>query len=217
MEKIKISEVFKREYLTCGKTYDNFIFLNCKKEVLDYIEKSLSKSSETVKSCVLTLKRQEEEFIEETLNLFPSEMHKKLIARDYICSKIMLELIKDDNEREAEADILGVGIADILNAKDENIKDFHAFSPIPSDITRFAKEDCKFELNIFLDNTQNIYLQQAINNFISSREPFSVKLFATQERLSTYCDQLGNFIQSPHDYINMNVNKFTENVDLEKN
>ena len=75
----------------------------------------------------------------------------------------------------------------------------------------------KFELNIFLDNTQNIYLQQAINNFISSREPFSVKLFATQERLSTYCDQLGNFIQSPHDYMNMNVNKFIENVDLEKN
>ena len=38
-------------------------------------------------------------------------------------------------------------------------------------------------------------LQQAINNLIYSREPYSIKLFTNNEKLSSYCTQNGEFAE----------------------
>jgi len=83
----------------------------------------------------------------------------------------------------------------------------HAFAN-SYDITTYARKN-KFELNIFIEEADK-YLQQAINNFISAREPYSVKLFLKNDKLSTYYDPIGSIIQSPHDYMLRDLSKYSE-------
>ena len=86
---------------------------------------------------------------------------------------------------------------------------------MPYNITSRAKSIGDIELNIFVYGVFDKYTQQAINNFISSREPYSIKMFLIDKMSSMY-DQLGNFIQSPHDYMTRDVGKYIELVDSDE-
>ena len=93
----------------------------------------------------------------------------------------------------------------------EKIKQNYAKGYMPYDVARKSRKlGQKIELNIFLFHMDNIVLQQAINNFVSSREPYSVKIFTNKEKLSTYYDTNGNIIEWPHDYMRRNMNDFIE-------
>ena len=61
-----------------------------------------------------------------------------------------------------------------------------------------------------LKDTKNKYIQQAVNVFIASREPYSVKIFTNNDRLVTYYDLNGNLIESPHDFMRRAVDMFAE-------
>ena len=91
----------------------------------------------------------------------------------------------------------------------EKVKKYHSVAPMPFDITNFSREIQKIELNFILNNTQNVYIQEAINNFISSREPYSVKIFSSHS-LPSYRDQTKNLIECPHDYMSRNISDFIE-------
>ena len=67
-----------------------------------------------------------------------------------------------------------------------------------------------------LEDVNNQYLQQAINLFLSAREPYSVKVFTNSERLATYYDLNGNIIQCPHDFMTRDVRPFVEQSINEK-
>ena len=73
-----------------------------------------------------------------------------------------------------------------------------------------AKELGKIELSFILEDAENKYFQQAVNLFISSREPYSVKIFTNNDRLVTYYDLNGNIIECPHDFMRRDVSEFIE-------
>ena len=206
---IKINNTFISSYLTPGISRDNFIFENCPIEFLERAKVLLSSQGQQTKSCVIELTKSNETTISKALDLFESDFHKKLIARDYICSMILKELLIQTNTNPEAISGLTNGLDAISNQDKEGIINFHSVSPMPHEITKFYREICPFELNFILDDTKNIYVQQAINNFISAREPFSVKIFSTKT-LPTYLDQNKTAIENPHDYMKRNVQDFIE-------
>ena len=210
MSQLQINETFKEDYLTCGRTRDNFIFENCPIEFMENAKDLLSKSCDEVKSCVVTIDRAMENGFLKTLNKCSNDLQEKSVARDLVASLIIRELLKGEKTEEFPEEELDKGIDALLCGNFGEVKEYHFKSPFPYDVARLMKKVGKIELNIFLENTQNVQLQQAVNIFISSREPYSVKIFTNNERLPSYYDQTGNLIQSPHDYMTRNVREFIE-------
>ena len=211
-ENFIINEHFKNTYLTCGRTHDNFIFENCPKEILSLAKNSLSQNSNNVKSCCITINRDIEQAVEKTLEKFENILQKKIICKDFIIGLFALELLKNldedlSNQPFSKEEIIE-GINAILNGCCEDVKNFCTNAPLPYDIKKLISSIGKIELNIFLNDTKNVYLQNAINNFISSREPYSIKLFTTNQKLPSYLDQNGNYIECPHDFMTRNIQNF---------
>lgn len=211
-----INEFFVEQYLTTGKTYDNFMFENCPDEFLSLAKIKLSESCEGVRSCVVCLDRKQEIRVEGTLNQVEQELQKKVLARDFITALIFKELLNYLEQEKESIEFIEVQVNAFLNSDCEAVKHMHASSFMPHDVKRMAKELGKIELNFILDDTKNIYLQQAINLFISSREPYSVKIFTNNEKLATYYDLNGNIIECPHDFMRRDVGQFIEEWGCER-
>jgi len=212
-----INEYFKNEYLTAGNTYDNFIFEQCPDELLCIARESLSKSNDKVKSCVVSVGRGLEEKVEKIFDNCKEEFQKKILARDFVSAIILFELLKHKSSEKDAKSFVECQIDSFLNGNFEKVKELHSSTFMPSDISRFARNLGKIELSFVLDSTQNVYLQQAINDYIYSREPFSVKIFTNNDRLPSYCNLNGDFIECPHDYLRKNVNNLlTQKSNLEK-
>lgn len=208
-----INEYFKDAYLTCGKTRDNFMFAECPIEFIEAINDYLTESSADVKSCVIKITRKQEEKIEKTLSQFEHDIQKNFIARDYICSLIMLEILKGVSSEREEVRFLRQGIKAILHNDYLKVREFNINSPRPKSITNAVKRFGKIELNVILIDTKNTFLQRAINNFLSSREPYSIKIFTTNRYLPSYHDELGTLIECPHDYMRCNIKDYVQIVD----
>ena len=206
---IKINDTFTSSYLTPGMTRDNFIFENCPIEFLEQAKVLLSRQDQQTISCVINLNKHTNKIIGTALELFDSDYHKKLVARDYVCSLIMKNLLTQTLPNKEVIDGLNVGLEAVENADKNAIMGYHSVAPMPYEITNFYRDIGPFELNFILEESQNVYVQQALNNFISSREPYSVKVFANGT-LSTYLDQNKTPIENPHDYMKRNVQDFIE-------
>ena len=207
---MKINEYFESEYLTAGRTYDNFIFENCPKEFLAVAKEKLSVKDNGVKPCNVYLNREMEECFEKMLENEENDLRKKIKARDFICALITKEVLEGEDARGLLYFVATDEIEAILNGDYLKYLETRSFSLIPSDIRDFQKEIGKIELNFFLEDTKNPMLQRAINIFIASREPYSIKVFTNNERLPSYSEQNGNFIECPHDYMRRDVNCFIE-------
>lgn len=205
---MKINEYFKKQYLTVGNTYDNYIFRNCPNDFLISAEEFLSKSTNGVKPCNIKIGRVEQEKIERVLLNCEYFWQETTIASYYITTLIMAELFKGIDEKQ----YLSLQ-SQLQNFKENDFKqimqNYLGDCFMPFDVAEQSKKlGRKIELNIFLFNMDDLALQQAINTFVSCREPYSVKIFTNNERLTTYYDERGDLIQSPHDYINIDVKKF---------
>lgn len=205
-----LNEYFQQEYLTCGMARDNFIFENCPLELVEIAQTLLNKPAFDVKPCNILITLEDEKQVEKTLSKCLNEYQKNAVTRDYITALIMIEALKGEGERSEEIANLQEGISAILNGDFEKAKRFHLNCPMPNEIGLAMRDVGKIELNVFLVGTQNVYLQRAINNFISCREPYSIKIFSTNEKLPSYRDQAGNMIENPHDYMTRNVNNYIE-------
>lgn len=214
MKKLIIDDYFIKEYLTCGCTKDNFIFENCPIDILDEAKIRLAEDCNGVQSCCVEFGTDEVDCIKEILGQFDSDYAKKLIGRDFVCCKIMQSLSNIDTDKE-EYDCMTTILNSFLTKDIDIIRRFHSDCPMPYNITSRAKSIGDIELNIFVYGVFDKYTQQAINNFISSREPYSIKMFLIDKMSSIY-DQLGNFIQSPHDYMTRDVGKYIELVDSDE-
>lgn len=204
---MKIDDFFVNEYLTPGNTYDNFIFENCPEWFLKVAKEKLSNGDNNIKSCCVAITKETEQAFEQILSSCKEEFHKKVLARDLIVAYIMKELLSDKKQENSYAFVCKQ-IDAFMNNDFEAVKSMHIDSFMPYDVKKFCKDFTKIELNIFLFDMSNKYLQQAINCFISAREPYSVKMFITAERLSTYYDIDGNIIECPHDFMRRDINKF---------
>lgn len=206
MNNIAIEENFKNYYLTCGQTYDNFIFEQCPIEFMDVAQMLLSKSENNVKPCNIKICRKQQSELENVFLNCGNDYQKNALARYYITILIMVEFFKDIDNKVFKS--LKEQIECFINNDFEKIKQNYIVGYMPYDVARISKKaGQKIELNIFLIDIDNKDLQQAINNFISSREPYSIKLF-TNNQLTTHYDQNGNLIQCPHDYMTRNISKF---------
>lgn len=204
-----VNEYFKNAYLTCGNTYDNFIFEDCSLKFIDFAYDYLKHNSNDVISCCIKLNKKIESMLECSLFKCKNEMQKKIVARSYFTTVFLYEVLqKASISTTFDLEMLKKGISDILSGDFEKVKEFclHG-APIPYDIKRIINKNIKIELNVFLIDINNVYLQRTINNYISSREPYSVKVFSNK-KLVSYVDELGNFIENPHDYMSVDVNKF---------
>lgn len=212
---MKISEYFESEYLTAGRTYDNFVFENCPKEFLTVAKEKLSAKQNGVKPCNVIITRELEEKFEKAIENEINSLRRKIIARDFICALIAKEALTFERGYEFLLQEALNDINAIVNDNYEEYKKARLYSIIPSHIKEFQINNGKLELNFFLEGTKNLELQRAINIFVASREPFSVKIFTDNQRLPSYYEQNENFIESPHDYMRIDVNKFIE-IDEEK-
>ena len=216
MKKFDIDKNFFYEYLINGVNHtDNIMFLGCPTEFLDVAKDELTKNIalKSIKPCCVKIDRLMEEKLEYHLDHCATDFQKQLIARDFVCTLIKKEILKHYKNKLSEKHIINNAIRDYMDDEFYRVKDFHQFAPMPSDITRDSKKLDRIELNLFLDGTQNKFVQQAVNNFISSREPYSIKLFTNNSQLSTHYDQLGHLVQSPHDYRNVDVNKYIKMIE----
>ena len=202
----QLQEYFVNEYLTCGQARYNCIFENCPVDFLEKAEELLRQSSGNVKACIIKLSNQDEKQIEKTLSLCKNDYERGLLARDFVSSLVMKEILKDVESGEDKIKILQNIISCILQGEYEKAKSNHSASPMPADIGMTLRRLCKAELCFFLEDTQNVFIQRAINNFVATRETnYKVKIFTTNNKLSTYLDQGGTKIENPHDYISPNV------------
>lgn len=203
---IKIAETFRQRFLIAGNTYDNFLFEDCSYEFIEEAEKSLKQSKGEVKSCNIKIDKEIEKRLAVIFSKCETSLQESFFARDYINSLLMYQILDDNNEKQT---ILKEAVSTIENGDFERAKQYHAKTPLIYDIDVASKiKNRKLELNIFLIDTQNIAIQQAINNLLSARLPFSIKIFTTNTTLPCYYDQAGNLVQFPHDYMVVKVNNF---------
>ena len=200
MENFELTEYFEYNYLTPGHTRDNFVFYGCPKEVIEEAEKSLVIETEDIKPCLIKITRDTENALESVFDKCKNDMQKKIIARSFFVSLFLRELGEDNLN-----DVISALSSGDYNRVAEVVSDF----PLPYDIAqKIRKIDKKIELNILLIGTENVLIQQAINNYLSSREPYSIKLFTTGKTFPTNYDQCGNLVQWPHDYLSVNVDGY---------
>ena len=136
---MNIDKFFVNEYLTVGKTYDNFIFENCPENFLLLAKAHLSKSSDNVKSCCITLTKNIEDKVVATLNNCEQDFQQKILARDYITALIVKEVLKYDNSKAEELTQLSRHIQAFLDNDFEKAKEYHLDSYMPFDVRRLMK------------------------------------------------------------------------------
>lgn len=213
---MRVDEYFERQYLIAGNTYDNFIFENCPEEFLGYAKKTLSKKGKDVSPCVVSIDRTQEELLEKTLCSFQEDFQRQVLARDFVTASVVDKLLQyTDRELELK-DFVESQIQAFMQGDSDKVRGMHGESLTPYDVRRLARRVGKIEVDFILNGTENKFLQQAINLFISSREPYSVKIFTNSKSLPTYYDTSGNLIECPHDYMRRNVNEFVSSVSAEK-
>ena len=206
---MKINEQFKQQYLIPGNTQDNWIFEECPAEFMQIARESLSHSGEHIKACNVVFTKIEEYVLNQLLPNFSQEFHKRILARDYVTALIMKEVLKGCPNKQYEYDFVCEHLHAFENKDIELIKQHHVKCFMPHHVAEFSKNEQKIELNFFLHDADNKYLQQAINLFVTGREPYSVKMFASG-KLKTFYDQMGNLMENPHDFMSRNVNNFIE-------
>ena len=186
------------------------MFEQCSNEFLKAAELRLAKSGNDVKSCVVCIDRIKESSAEQILDYCKDEFQKKLLARDFVMALIFKELLKHKTKEQESVEFVDAQLDAFSRGDFEAVKQMHSSSFMPHDVKQMSKEIGKIELSFILKDTKNKYIQQAVNVFIASREPYSVKIFTNNDRLVTYYDLNGNLIESPHDFMRRAVDMFAE-------
>lgn len=186
--------------LTAGKTKDNYIFTKCDLDFLRQAKYYLTKIKSNVKSCVVQLDKYDVLTVNNLFLKCKDEIQKKVVAREYILQKVIMSELNGENLYKDEYNRLKQLQNKLKSGNLNAIFSNYNFS----DVQTLQDTIGKIEINFFLVNFNNIYLQQAVNNFISSRTNYSVKIFSNN-LLASYYDQAGNVIETPHDYLTLNI------------
>lgn len=213
--RMKINKSFIDNYLLTSGAVDNYLFENCEinfiKEICDILKSGKSEK----RQCIVRVTKDEEHMVLKLLSQCSNQMERTILVRDFVNSKIMLEVYRGVNKEEFERcskHLSAFYNADMWCAK-ENHKDGVVF---PYDIINFVKNEHKFDLNVVFEDIESFEIQRAFNNYMSARLPLSVKFFHTS-KMASYADETLNLIQSPHDFISVNPNNFIEKINNSEN
>ncbi len=211
---VNLNEFFIKEYLSCGKSYDNYILLSCNKELLKFAMSNLKKTQDESCKCIsICFTREEEEKLEKVFALCAEDYQRQILANSYFNAKFLLQILSEYNitYRGCSKELLERQINDYLSG--DYTKAVNAYKNMPTafDVSQLVKKVSHFELNVFCIDINNKHVQMSINDYISSRLPYSIKLFTNSKSLATYYSSNGQFMQSPHDYLNIDISKFILN------
>ena len=209
MEIEDLNPYFISYFLTCSQTYDNFVFTNCPIDLLRIAKEQLSIDNNDCNSCIVNISRNDEILLDNLFCKCTSSYQQKILARDYIDLLIMRELIKKTNDT-SDLKQIELHINALMNGDLASAIEYHIEVPLPHDITNYIKENKKTEIDFFLHNTTNKIIQGAVNNFLSMRTPYPIKIFTNNERLPSYYDEACTPIECPHDYMTRNVYDFID-------
>ena len=195
---MKLNSYFINEYLTAGMTRDNFVFAEYNNEFLMLAYNSLSKKANDVKPCCVQLCYLDEQVIAKLFLQCKNELQKQLVAREYILQKVILSELENEPEHKRNYQKLNKLHSNLRAGDISALFSGYEFNNVQDLMEAIGR----IELNFFLYDIKDTYLQQAINSYIASRTPYSVKIFSTN-KLCTYYDLSGNFIECPHDYMTL--------------
>lgn len=209
---MKVNQYIQDTYLTCGNAQGNYVFYNLPKEFINFAKDSLSRDGDDVCSCRISIDREMEEKLESTLVRFEDEFHKGVMARSLFNGMLMKELLRayDVEYKHYSNEILDEGIAALLSGDEKGAKTFYFLSPFPEEFGKLVRTCGKVELNLFLEDTKNVYLQRAINNYLNNSSLFPIKVFTTNKEFPTYVSENGQLIQSTHDFMERDLTKYID-------
>lgn len=211
---VKLNEFFIKEYLSCGKTYDNYILLDCNKELIKFAITNLYGTQDENCRCInICFTREEEERLEKVFILCAEDYQRQILANSYFNAKFLLHMLKEYNitYRGFSKEFLEGKINEYLSGDYTKVVNAYKNMPTAFDVSQLVKKISHFELNVFCVDINNKHVQMSINDYISSRLSYSIKLFTNSKCLATNYSSNGQFMQSPHDYLNIDVSKFILN------
>ena len=207
-----MQNIFKNNYLTTGNLTGNFVFRNCPKAKIEEVQQLLTDENEHTLPCNIKITRRNEESLEKIFTKCVDDNQKRIIARDFLLSLFMSKLLVWKRIKGLKsvyvAELLLPGFEAYDNADYDKCREYVMSAPNPIDITCELVRFGKIELNIFLIDTKNLYIAQAVNNFLASRNKFGLRVITTNDNLTTMYDQCGNLVQPVHDYTSIDISKF---------
>lgn len=211
MENMLINKSFAEEYLACGQARDNMVFTACSNRVLDWIKNYLKNSQQKDILAVVELSRQDEMGFEQILESCTDEFQKNLLSQEFITSCVLRSAMINAGSKDdflSPIEICNKFLDACQRGDFEGVKQLYTKAPMQYQVAYFVRKYGRLEMDFFLCDTQNKYIQRAINNFLSAREPYCVKVFSNTNLLPSYITSNGQRVESPHDYIDMNINNF---------
>ncbi len=206
----------EKQYFIPGETRDNFVFLNCKEDFFNKARKCLSKNNGKIPSVCIDFSKSDTEKLQPFMNAFEEQSKRMILARTFVNTKVFNSFFRSFREKnfnfsEEVSDEALTLEQNVLNGEkvfeNGNVKKFIDyyidinFFLNSDNLKRLAGGGHKFELNIFEKDVEDVFIQRAINNFLSCRSPFSIKVFSNQNDFCIYVDENNNLIEQVHDYM----------------
>ena len=221
-----LSDFVKNNYLTFSSIgSDHEIYFNTPAELMPEIKRTLTKQmKENTNLATITFTADESNQIESILIDYdnfdintPSRINpnyqKRVMASALIRCKLMLAILeskKDLQETSMSSAELRQIIQGLTSCSREERIQAYINAPSHYDIEDMIKRGQKTHLAIFEDNVNCSILQGAINDYIGSRTPYSIKLFTSSNNLSNSYDSNGNLISPVHDYRAIYLDRFLD-------
>ena len=127
---------------------------------------------------------------------------KKYIYQHYLYYKILSFIEEDNNLKRV---LFGGNINEFRDYK------FIMFSSVLKKLEVLSKSK-RIRLHFFVDEYNNKYLQQQINDLIYMRIPIAVRCYTTKDNLITYLTSNGSMLESPHDYSDFHTSQFYQKL-----
>ena len=212
MENQTLCKYFVDSYLKSGITRDNCVFEEFPKELFPFVCENLKVKNNSIQAQIIEIDHQISGSFDAN-NEYLDQFRLSIFARSLInglVMKTMLENLEDPNEEDAfYYNQITEGVSAVINGDFDKSREFYKIAPMGFDIDHFIKNRQNSELVFLLKDMNSKPLQRAINNYLSTRSPYTVKIFSNKN-LATILDEAGNLIHSPHDYLKINVKHFLE-------
>lgn len=135
-------------------------------------------------------------------NNLDQNLIKKYIYQHYLYYKILSFIEEDINLKNV---LFGGNINEFRDYK------FVMFSSVLKKLELFAQNK-RIRLHFFVDEYNNKYLQQQINDLIYMRISIAVRCYTVNDNLTTYLTSDGNMLESPHDYSDFHTKEFYQKL-----
>lgn len=213
---MKFSKYFVDAFLTAGNRGDNCVFTNCSEDVLKFVQETLEQESADGVAHIISLSDGVVGAFEEACEDF-EEFYVPILARGFVNGLVMKSLLESKtSELTGREKILlqdiNQGLEDMLSCDSNGIVDYLKRAPMSFDISNFIEKNGRHEIVFILRDMKNRRLQQAVNNFLSERSKYVIKVFSDSS-LASVLDEGGNLVQCPHDYVSIDIKHFIEEED----